>query len=218
MNRSKTTAVSIKGTALTLTLALMGLTVAGQAGAGCGDVSSPGTEKLSSARSTLAVYRPDADQSGAFIQVWDTENAPIVGLWTFEVHLNGAQNGLPNAALFDWGLATWHSDQTEIQFSAGRPPVAGDVCMGAWKEIGRHKYKLHHIALGLTPPDASGLFVGPAIIRATVTVDSDGDSYTGPYSVTIYPGSPDNGTEFDETGAPLATFTGTITAKRVIAD
>ena len=50
-----------------------------------------------------------------------------------------------------------------------------------------------------------------------MTVDSDADSYTGPYSVTIYPGSPDNGTEFNEKGTPLVTFTGTITAKRVTA-
>lgn len=216
MNRNQTRHLSLRAAALTV--AVVGLTVAGEAGAGCGDAPSPAMQQRSSAHATLAVYRPDADPSGAFVQVWDTQDAPIVGLWKFEVHLNGAQNGLPNGALFDWGLATWHSDGTEIQFSAGRPPVAGDVCMGAWKEIGSHKFKLHHIALGLTPPDASGLFVGPAIIRATVTVDSDADSYTGPYSVTIYPGSPDNGTEFDETGAPLATFTGTITAKRVFPD
>jgi len=198
-------------------LLIAGLATTGQARAGCSDAAQPSTQH-SSGRFTPAVYRPDADQSGAFIQVWDTENAPIVGLWTFEVHLNGAQNGLPNGALFDWGLATWHDDGTEIQFSAGRPPSSGDVCMGAWKEIGWHKFKLHHIALGLTPPDASGLFVGPAIIRATVTVDSDGDSYTGPYTLKMYPGSPDNGTEFNESGTPLVTFIGTITATRVTAD
>ena len=147
---------------------------------------------------------------------WSESNA-IVGLWEFEVHLDGTQNGLPDKALFDWGLATWHDDGTEIQFSAGRTPSAGDVCMGVWRQLGKHQFKLHHIALGLTPPVATGTFVGPAIIRATVTVDGDGDSYTGPYSVTIYPGSPDNGTEFNESGTPLVTFTGTITAKRVTA-
>jgi hypothetical protein len=89
--------------------------------------------------------------------------------------------------------------------------------MGVWRQVGKHQFKLHHIALGLTPPVATGTFVGPAIIRATVTVDGEADSYTGPYSVTIYPGSPDNGTEFNESGTPLVTFTGTITAKRVTA-
>ena len=133
------------------------------------------------------------------------------------MHLKGAQNGLPNGALLDWGLATWHSDGTEIQFSAGRPPSAGDVCMGAWRQLSPSMFKLHHVALGLTPPDASGMFVGPTIITATVTVDPSGETYSGPYSLNVYAGSPDNGTEFNETGAPLLTFNGMITAKRVTA-
>jgi hypothetical protein len=125
---------------------------------------------------------------------------------------------LPDNFLFDWGLATWRDDGTEIQFSAGRPPSAGDVCMGVWRQTGGGKFSLHHVALGLTPPNASGTFVGPAIIRARVTVAPSGETYSGPYLVTVYPGSPDNGTEFNETGAPLVTFVGTITAHRVIAN
>ena len=85
------------------------------------------------------------------------------------------------------------------------------------RQVGKHEFKLHHVALGLTPPQSTGTFIGPAIIRAHVTLDSDADSYTGPYSVTIYPGSPDDGTEFNEKGTPLVTFTGTVTAKRVTA-
>jgi hypothetical protein len=143
------------------------------------------------------------------------ERSSIVGLWEFEVHLNGAQNGLPDNFLFDWGLATWHDDGTEIQFSAGRPPSSGDVCMGVWRQVERSKFKLHHVALGLTPPDASGTFVGPAIIKAEVTVDPSGEKYRGPYTLTMYPGSPDSGTEFNESGTPLVVFNATITAKRV---
>jgi hypothetical protein len=206
----------IKAAGLAIACGLLGLT-AGQAYAGCSDGVAP-PKTPSSARFVPAVYHP-GPASAAFMTVSDdwSESSAIVGLWEFEVHLNGAQNGLPDKALFDWGLATWHDDGTEIQFSAGRPPSAGDVCMGVWRQVGKHQFKLHHIALGLTPPVATGTFVGPAIIRATVIVDGDADSYTGPYSVTIYPGSPDNGTEFNETGTPLVTFTGTITAKRVTA-
>lgn len=165
-----------------------------------------------------AVYYPGPSSAGfrSVSNDWFASGA-IVGLWEFEFHLNGAQNGLPDKALFDWGLATWHDDGTEIQFSAGRPPSAGDVCMGVWRQVGKRQFKLHHIALGLTPPVADGTFVGPAVIQATVTLGGDADSFTGPYSVTIYPGSPDNGTEFNESGTPLVTFTGTITAKRVHA-
>jgi hypothetical protein len=206
----------IKAAGLAMTLSLVGL-AAGRAYAGCSDGVAPAKEH-SSGPFVPAVYHPE-DAPAAFMKVSDDwfESSAIVGLWEFEFHLNGAQNGLPDKALFDWGLATWHDDGTEIQFSAGRPPSAGDVCMGVWRQVGKHQFKLHHVALGLTPPVATGTYVGPAIIRATVTLDNDADSYSGPYSITIYPGSPDNGTEFNENGTPLVTFTGTITAKRVTA-
>jgi hypothetical protein len=208
---------SIKAVGLAVSLSLLGLAAGGQAYAGCSDGAAPAKEH-SSVRLIPAVYRPGS-ASAVFRTVSDawSESNTIVGLWEFEVHLNGAQNGLPDNALFDWGLATWHDDGSEIQFSAGRPPSAGDVCMGVWRQAGKNQFKLHHVALGLTPPDASGTFIGPAIIRAIVTVDPSGDSYTGPYSISIYPGSPDNGTEFNESGTPLVVFTGTITAKRVTA-
>ena len=206
----------IKAAGLAIACTLLGL-VGGQAQAGCSNGAVP-PGKSSSGPFAPAVYHPGS-ASSPFMTVSDewSESSAIVGLWEFEFHLNGAQNGLADKTLFDWGLATWHDDGTEIQFSAGRPPSAGDVCMGVWRQVGRHQYKLHHIALGLTPPTASGTFVGPAIIRATVTVDVDADSYSGPYSISIYPGSPDNGTEFNETGKPIVTFTGTITARRVTA-
>lgn len=206
----------IKAATFVVTFGLLALT-AGEAYAGCSDGMAPAKDHAS-ARFAPAVYHP-ASGSAALMNVSEewSESSAIVGLWEFEVHLNGAQNGLPDKALFDWGLATWHDDGTEIQFSAGRPPSAGDVCMGVWRQVGRHEFKLHHIALGLTPPVATGTFVGAGVIRATVTVDGDADSYTGPYSVTIYAGSPDNGTEFNESGTPLMTFSGTITAKRVTA-
>lgn len=220
MTDSTTRTGSIKAAGLTCSLGLLALTVAGEASATCGDVASPDTQSQhSSNRLRPAVYRPDeyaAVELRTGFESWIV-NPPVVGLWEFEVHLKGAQNGLPNGFLLDWGLATWHSDGTEIQFSAGRPPAAGDVCMGAWHEVGQSKFDLHHVALGLTPPDASGMFVGPTIITATVTVDRSGDSYSGPYSLNVYAGSPDNGTEFNETGAPLMTFNGFITAKRVVA-
>jgi hypothetical protein len=200
-----------------LALTLLGMMTA-PVRAGCGDAPTSPTRELPTSRFMPAVYQSNSGLASfkTVAEEW-MESSAIVGLWEFEVHLDGAQNGLPDKALFDWGLATWHEDGTEIQFSAGRPPSAGDVCMGVWRQVGRHEYKLHHIALGLTPPSASGTFVGPAIIRAHVTLDQDADSYSGPYSVTIYPGSPTDGTEFNESGTPLVTFTGTVTAKRVTA-
>jgi hypothetical protein len=217
MIRDITRAMGMKVAGLAVTLSILGLTTAGQVYAGCSDGGAPAKEH-SSARFIPAVYQPGS-ASATFTTVSDewTESSAIVGLWEFEFRLDGAQNGFPDKTLFDWGLATWHDDGTEIQFSGARSPSAADVCMGVWRQVGRHEFKLHHIGLGLTPADATGTFVGPAIIRATVTVDSDDDSYTGPQTITIYPGTPNNGTEFNDSGTPLVTFTGTITAKRVTA-
>ena len=147
----------IKAAGLAVTIGLLGLT-GGPAYAGCSDGVAPAKEH-SSAPFVPAVYHP-AFASAAFMTVSDQliESSAIVGLWEFEVHLNGAQNGLPDQALFDWGLATWHDDGTEIQFSAGRPPSAGDVCMGVWRQVGKHQFKLHHVALGLTPPGSDRHF------------------------------------------------------------
>ena len=219
-NWNSLTSRTLKAVPAILGLLIAGLATTGQARAGCSDVAQPSTHH-SSARFTPAVYRPGESIFTAFTPVGDewTDSASIVGLWEFEVHLNGAQNGLPDNALFDWGLATWHDDGTEIQFSAGRPPSAGDVCMGVWRQVGKSKFKLHHIALGLTPPNSTtGTFIGPAIISAKVTVDPSGNSYTGPYTLNMYAGSPDDGTEFNESGTPIVTFIGTITAKRVTAN
>lgn len=195
------------------------LFAATQASAGCGDPAIPG--KGAAGHFVPAVYHPG--ESAGFMTVSELglgqTLAPIVGLWKFEVHLNGAQNGLPDGFLFDWGLAQWHADHTEIQFSAGRPPVSGDVCMGAWEQVGWSKFKLNHIALGLTPPDGTGVYIGPANIRAEVTVDKSGDYYSGPFTLTQYAASVSSEpfSEFDQS-TPLVTFKATITAHRISAD
>jgi hypothetical protein len=189
----------------------MGLLIGNVAHASCGSAPSAGN-KHSGVRLDPQ-FRPAGLVETSFEEGW--EQGSIVGLWEFEVHLKGAQNDLPDNFLFDWGLATWHEDGSEIQFSAARPPSSGDVCMGVWKQVGRGTFDLNHIALGLDLK--TGKFVGPANIRAKVKVDRSGDSYSGTYTLTQYSGSPDNGTEVDLT-KPVATFVATVTAKRVSAD
>jgi hypothetical protein len=200
-------------------LALAGLAASVQASANCG--APPAKAPL-----TPSLYAPAARSSAgfiktAFVPAFDVfDNEDVVGLWEFEVHLNGAQNGLPDDFLIDWGLATWHADGSEIQFSAGRPPDTGDVCMGVWKPLGHNTFQLNHIALGLGPVQdgAAGTFSGATNIRATVTVDQWGKTFKGRYSIIQYSGSPADGTEFSEKGTPQYTFVGTITAHRVTAD
>jgi hypothetical protein len=200
-------------------LAIVGLAASVQAFANCG---APPLK----ASQTPSLYTPAGQATAgfvktAFVPVFDLfDNEDIVGLWEFEVHLNGAQNGLPDGFLIDWGTATWHADGSEIQFSAGRPPDTGDVCMGVWKPLGRNSFQLNHIALGLGPVQdgAAGTFSGATNIRATVKVDPWGKTFTGKYSIIQFSGSPADGTEFNVKGTPQYTFNGTITAHRVTAD
>lgn len=111
--------------------AFSGLLAAGLAHPGCGDAPAAGGRQHSSTRGEPAVYRADGLLHTAFMTVGDQwfEDASIVALWEFEVHLKARKNGLPDGFLFDWGLAMWHEEGTEMQFSAGRPPSAGDLCM-----------------------------------------------------------------------------------------
>jgi len=198
-------------------LSLLGLFAATPVFANCG---APPTAKHTPALFTAPSNAAAGFIKTDFVSVFDAyDNLDIVGLWEFEVHLNGAQNGLPDNFLIDWGLATWHADGSEIQFSAGRPPDTGDVCMGVWKPLGHNQFQLNHIALGLSPVQdgAAGTFTGPTNIKAMVKVDPWGKSFSGRYTISLYPGSPADGTEFSLKGTPV-TFVGTITAHRVTVD
>ncbi len=208
----------LKSAAAVSGLVIVGLATSAPALANCG---VPAQAKLAPSRYS-AISNPTAGfVKTAFVPVFDVfENEDIVGLWEFEVHLNGAQYGLPNNFLIDWGTATWHADGSEIQFSAGRPPDTGDVCMGVWKPLGHNTFQLNHIALGLGPVQdgAAGTFSGATNITATVTVDPRGKTFTGHYAITQYSGSPADGTEFNITGTPQYSFNGTISAHRVTVD
>ena len=212
-------AVGLKAAAAVSGLAIVGLAASVQA------LANSGAPPLK-AKQTPSLYAPTTNSTAGFVKtafvpvVDGFDNLDIVGLWEFEVHLNGAQNGLPDGFLIDWGTATWHADGSEIQFSAGRPPDTGDVCMGVWKPLGRNTFQLNHIALGLGPVQdgAAGTFAGTTNIRATVKVDPWGKTFTGHYSIMQFSGSPSDGSEFNVSGTPLVTFNGTITAHRVTAD
>jgi hypothetical protein len=140
--------------------------------------------------------------AAAVVRVADaTDDEPIVGLWEFRIE------GTPP----DFGTQAWHSDGTELMFSAGRNPAQGDVCQGVWRRIGPRTYSLNHIAMGWDP----GFFGVRVHIHAVVKVDRSGDTYTGTYTANAYfvaPAAP-----FDES-APLGGGSGTITGTRVKPD
>ena len=206
---------SMRASALTAgkSLALViGLGFAGHAMANCGS-PVPGSPSTPTPGTTLvpAVYL----QSGfgaSLVQVSDEQDwgsdfhaLPIVGMWKFKFTSEGSK-GIPDGTEVDAGYVTWHSDGTELM-NSGRAPITGSFCMGVWKPIGPATYKLNHIAMAWDPTGT--VYVGPANIRETVTVDHKGGSYVGTFTLDQY--------ATDETTL-LAHVQGTVTATRITVD
>ena len=91
----------------------------------------------------------------------------------------------PRACLYDEGFDVWHADGTEILNDNGVPPAQGNVCLGVWKKTGPRTYKLKHLAWNWDINN-QGMLTGTLIIHETVTVDADGDSYTGSFTFDFY--------------------------------
>lgn len=114
----------------------------------------------------------------------EAEDNSIVGFWHVKFISKGSGAVAPDGAEIDAGYSQWHSDHNEIMNSGGRSPLTGDFCLGVWKQEGARTYKLNHFAAAY---DANGMnLIGPANIHETVTVDHDGDSFTGTFTIDQY--------------------------------
>jgi hypothetical protein len=138
------------------------------------------------------------------------EDSPsIVGMWHV-VFTAQAQNGeaIPGGVVIDNSVVVWHSDGTEIMNSS-RPAQDANFCLGVWKQIGKLSYFVNHIPWqgNDTSGGAGGIGnpTGGAQILEQVTLTSDGDHYTGKFTLTAY----------DTLGNVEVTFTGTLSATRI---
>ena len=127
----------------------------------------------------------------------EDDNGSIVGLW----HVRFLSGGV----LYDEGFDQWHSDGSEILNDNGVPPAQGNVCLGVWKKVGSHTFKLKHPAWNW---DANGNLIGTLIIRETVTLDAGGDSYQGTFKFDFY----------DVNGNLTSEVKGDLGAKRIRVD
>ena len=151
------------------------------------------------AQPTLLRTAFDADDEGS-----------IVGMWhvLLTAHTMNGQ-AIPNTVI-DNSLALWHRDGTEIMNSL-RPAQDGNFCLGVWKRTGQRSYLLNHIPWGgnvfdpTAPPDAIGAPQAGVQILENVTLSADGDSYSGTFTLQAY----------DTSGNVYASFSGTVSAKRV---
>ena len=130
-----------------------------------------------------------------------TANAqPIVGLWEVTVTLTGQ----PVLDSFE----TWSSDGTQAE-TAIKPVLSGNVCLGLWTSLGKQSYGLTHPVYNF---DDTGTANGTsANLMYRVTLSHGNNSFSGNASLTVFDGID----PFDPAATVLATFTGTVTAKRI---
>jgi hypothetical protein len=168
--------------------------------AGCGlytSVRHPASwqPQIASPRLVLAAFTLDEEAA--------TRPGPgMVGTWK-EKWISEGSSGIPDGAEFDASYSQWHSDGTEINVSGLRAPLTGDVCLGEWIKTGARTYRLNHFGISYDPTGVN--LVGPARIQQWLTLDPDGDSTTGKFTVV----------QWDESGNVLVHVQGNVTGTRV---
>ena len=136
----------------------------------------------------------------------DQQGATIVGFWQATFVSEGSTY-IPDHTVVDSAYVQWHSDGTEIMNSS-RPPSTSSFCLGVWKKTGPFAYALTHFALSWNP---DGTPLGRASISEQVTLDRDGNTYSGNFTITQY----------DLTGnnvLPPTPIVGVVTGKRITAN
>lgn len=138
----------------------------------------------------------------------DEEAGPsIVGMWHV-VFKAQTQDGAPVNFVLDDAIVVWHKDGTEIMNSS-RPAQDGNFCLGVWAKIGRLEYHLNHIPWAGNDPAYAPSGIGNpqagAQLIEKVTLNPDGNSYSGSFALTAYGANKQ----------PSVTFTGVLTATRI---
>jgi hypothetical protein len=165
--------------------------------AGCGlysPVHHPASWQPQIARPRLVLAGLDDD--GA------THGPSIVGTWK-EKWISEGSEGIKDGTEFDASYSQWHSDGTEINVSGLRAPITGDVCLGEWIKTGTRTYQLNHFGISYDPTGVN--IVGPARIQQWLTIDPNGDSTSGKFTVD----------QWDEVGNVLAHIQGNVAGTRV---
>jgi hypothetical protein len=169
-------------------------------------VAECGGTRLAKIRPSSWQFQPGQARllQAAYVTVSDRrgDSNSIVGFWHVKFIAKGSP-GLPDGTEIDAGYSQWHSDGTEIMNSGARPPLTGDFCLGVWKQMPDGKYRLNHFAASW---DSTGTnLIGPAQVREEVTLSSDGNSFSGNFTIDQY----------DESGKNLGHVQGTITGTRI---
>ena len=123
---------------------------------------------------------------------------------------NGETIPVTGGVVIDNSVVVWHGDGTEIMNSS-RSAQDGNFCLGVWERTGDRTYLLNHIPWQgnvydpTATPDAIGAPQAGAQYIEKITLNPDGNSYTGTFTLHAY----------DTSGNVYVSFTGVISAKRI---
>lgn len=209
-------------------MAALGLlfTASGAKAGGCAPLSHK-----AGAAPLIPFVSPQADGKSLDHQEDEDGDRPtIVGLW----HLIYTAKSAPPPPAFPptpfqflESLKTWHADGTEFE-NAFLPPAGGNICFGAWKDLGKGRVKLHHIGVmfgtegnppayvGVPPEDVTNIFT----VDETDQVAPNGKTYSGFFDFKLYlpTACAASAGTYTCTGTPLAEVTGTTLGTRITVD
>lgn len=149
------------------------------AGATCNPVGhSHAVKQIRVAQPFLAFGRARPTVVASSTGMADDE-ASIVGFWHI-LFFNS------DGSTFDEGYDVWHRDGTEI-LNDNAPPQpangAGTVCLGVYEKTGPRTYKLKHPFWSF---DATATLTGTGVFLEEVTLDENGNAFSGTYTFRTY--------------------------------
>jgi hypothetical protein len=131
---------------------------------------------------------------------------PVVGSWRVAVTIPGAGAGLVNLARLslDGGVVVAFPSPTPAPSGSGHRLEYWTPALGAWTATGEREATMTFVALGA---DENGNPAGTHTVSATVTADSGGGGWQGPFQIEIA----------NADGTIRATVQGTVTATPIAA-
>ena len=185
--------------AATFAFGLLATCFVSKAAAQCGALSASNVEAIEPELGLPQFMQVSFAEKGS-------EADHIVGFWhaKFTAEGNTGNNEPPDGTVIDSPFVQWHEDGTEIMNST-RIPQTGSFCMGIWHKTGKLTYELNHFTLGW---DTNNNFVGPGQIHETITLDKNGNQYSGTFKIDQY----------NPSGSLLAEVLGQVTATRITVD
>jgi hypothetical protein len=189
----------LKRMAVTVAVILAGTLFAATASAECGI----GSWKPQASLHSQSWNQGDGPSS--LLKLINSNDEPIVGLWKVDFIASGnPAPGPPDGVVLDHAYVQWHNDGTEIM-NSGRNPVTQSFCLGVWKKVGHHHYKLNHVAVSWDQTVDTQNPQGPANIREDVVLGPNGNHFSGSFVLVQY----------DQAGNVLFQATGKLKGTRI---